>query len=129
MGASNGVLYGAVDGVSMVAQDAIRARRAFVPVPLSAGGLLGRFVKSAGLADFSHDQMTYLAWGRGMDTTKMRAVLGLEPKFTSRTAFEDFISSVGSGVPGSAAIGAAVNGLAGAATGVLTRILPTGRNS
>ena len=73
--------------------------------------------------------MTYLAWGRGMDTTRMREVLGLEPEFTTRTAFEDFISHVGSGLPGSAAIGAAVNGLAGSAANVLARVLASGRNS
>ena len=97
-------------------------------MPLSAGGLQGRFVKTAGLVDFSQDQMQYLAWGRAMDTTKMREVLHLEPEFTTRTAFEDFISHVGFGLPGSAAIGAAANGLAGSAANVLTRVMASGRN-
>jgi UDP-glucose 4-epimerase len=80
---------------------------------------LARFVKRAGLADFSPDQMQYLAWGRGMDTTRMREVLGLEPEFTTRTAFEDFISHSGPGLPG-ASIVSAVGGLAGSAARVLT---------
>ena len=127
-GAPVGIVNVAGDGVITVQQAARLSGRVSVPVPLFAGGLLGRFVKSTGLADFSQDQMQYLAWGRGMDTTKMREVLRLEPEFTTRRAFEDFITHVGSGVPGSAAIGAAVNGLAGSAANVLTHVLPSGRN-
>jgi UDP-glucose 4-epimerase len=128
MGAPVGIVNVAGDGVITVQQAARLSGRASIPVPLSAGGLLGRFVKSAGLADLSEDQMQYLTWGRGMDTTRMREVLHLEPEFTTRAAFEDFISHVGSGLPGSAAIGAAVNGLAGSAANVLTRVLASGRN-
>ena len=128
MGASVGIVNVAGDGIITVQQAARLSGRPTVPVPLAAGGLLGRFVKRAGLADFSQDQMQYLAWGRAMDTTKMREVLHLEPEFTTRTAFEDFISHVGFGLPGSAAIGAAANGLAGSAANVLTRVLASGRN-
>jgi UDP-glucose 4-epimerase len=87
-------------------------------VPLRAAGLLSRFVKRSGLADFSPDQMQYLAWGRGMDTTRMREVLRLEPEFTTRTAFEDFTSRARPGLPG-AAIAAVTGGLAGSAAKVL----------
>ena len=97
-------------------------------MPLSAGGILGQLAKRAGLADFSQGQMRFLAWGRGMDTTRMREVLRLEPKFTTRTAFEDFISSVGAGLPGGAAIGAALSGLVGSAVNVLGRAPTPGRN-
>ena len=128
MGAPVGIVNVAGDGIITVLQAARLAGRASIPVPLSAGGLLGQFVKRAGLADFSRDQMQYLAWGRGMDTARMREVLRLEPEFTTRTAFEDFISHAGSGLPGSAAIAAAVNGLAGAAGSVLTHTLASGRN-
>ena len=127
-GAPVGIVNVAGDGIITVQQAARLSGRVSVPVPLSAGGLLGRFVRSAGVADFSRDQMQYLAWGRGLDTTKMREVLHLEPKFTTRTAFEDFISHVGSGLPGSAAVGAAVNGLAGSAANVLTHLLASRRN-
>ena len=128
LGAAVGIVNVAGDGVITVQQAARLSGRVSVPVPLSAGGLLGRFIKSAGLADFSQDQMQFLAWGRGMDTTKMREVLHLEPEFTTRAAFEDFISHAGSGLPGSAKIGAAANGLAGAAANVLTSVLASGRN-
>jgi UDP-glucose 4-epimerase len=114
-----GIVNVAGDGIITVQQAARLAGRPALPVPLSASGLLARFVKRAGLADFSPDQMQYLAWGRGMDTTRMREVLGLEPEFTTRTAFEDFISHSGPGLPG-ASIVSAVGGLAGSAARVLT---------
>ena len=122
-----GIVNVAGDGMITVQQAARLAGRPTVPVPLSACGLLGQFVKRTGLADFSSDQMQYLAWGRGMDTTRMREVLGLEPEFTTRAAFEDFISHTGSGRPGTA-ITAAVGALAGSAAKVLTRSHSSGRN-
>jgi len=128
VGGSVGIVNVSGDGIITLQQATRLSGRAAIPLPLSAGGLLGRFIKRAGLADFSQDQMQYLAWGRGMDTTRMREVLRLEPKFTTRMAFEDFISHVGSGLPGSATIGAAVNGLAGSAANVLTHVLESGRN-
>ncbi|MDQ1482173.1 MAG: UDP-glucose 4-epimerase [Actinomycetota bacterium] len=122
-----GIVNVAGDGIITVQQAARLAGRPTIPVPMSAGGLLGQIVKRAGLADFSADQMQYLAWGRGMDTTRMREVLRLEPSFTTRTAFEDFISHTGSGLRG-AEIAASVGGLAASAAKVLTRSNSLGRN-
>jgi UDP-glucose 4-epimerase len=128
MGAPVGIVNVAGDGIVSLQQAVRLVRRPWVPVPLSAGGLLGRFVKRAGLADFSWDQMQHLAWGRVLDTTRMREVLRLEPEFTTRTAFDDFVSHLGSGVPGTAAIGSAVSGLAGSAGKALTHAMNSGRN-
>ena len=86
------------------------------------------YVKRAGLADFSQEQMQFLAWGRGMDTTRMREVLGLEPEFTTRTAYEDFASHSGTGPPG-AAITSAAGGLAGSAARVIGRSHALGRHA
>jgi UDP-glucose 4-epimerase len=122
-----GIVNVAGDGIITVQQAARLAGRPTVPVPLSACGLLGRFVKRTGLADFSADQMQYLAWGRGMDTTRMREVLDLEPEFTTRTAFEDFAAHAGPGQPGTA-IAAAASGLAGSVAKVLVCSHPSGRN-
>jgi UDP-glucose 4-epimerase len=128
MGPPVGIVNVAADGIITVQQAARLARRATIPLPLSAFGLLGQFGRRAGLADFSQEQMQYLAWGRGMDTTRMREVLRLEPEFTTRSAFEDFLSHARSGLPGSATIAAAVDGLAGSAVKVLTRPDSSGRN-
>jgi len=122
-----GIVNVAGDGIITVQQAARLSGRPTVPVPLSACGLLGRFVKRAGLADFSADQMQYLAWGRGMDTARMREVLGLEPEFTTRKAFEDFAAHAGPGRP-RAAIVAAAGGLAGSAAKVLAGNHSPGRN-
>jgi UDP-glucose 4-epimerase len=128
VGPPAGIVNVAADGMITVQQAARLAGRPTVPVPLSACGLLGQFVKRTGLADFSPDQMQYLAWGRGMDTTRMREVLGLEPEFTTRAAFEDFIAHTGSALPGTG-ISAAVGAMAGTAAKVLTCSHPSRRNS
>jgi UDP-glucose 4-epimerase len=128
MGPPVGIVNVAAEGMVTVRQAARLLGRATVPVPLSAFGLLSQFVKRAGLADFSQEQMQYLAWGRGMDTTRMREVLRLEPEFTTREAFDDFSSHTRSGLPGSARLTAAVGGLADSAVKVLARSDFPGRN-
>ena len=128
MGPPVGIVNVAADGVVTVRQAARLLGRATVPMPLPTFGLLSQFVKRAGLADFSQEQMQYLAWGRGMDTTRMREVLRLEPKFTTRAAFAEFSSYCGSGVPGGAAIAGAVGGLADSAIKVLARADSSGRS-
>jgi len=47
-------------------------------------------------------------------------VLRLEPEFTTRSAYEDFIAHARSGLPGSATIAAAAGALADSAVKVLT---------
>jgi UDP-glucose 4-epimerase len=121
-----GIVNVAGDGIITVKQAARLAGRPTIPVPLSAAGLLGQVVKRAGLADFSQDQVQYLAWGRGLDTTRMRRVLHLEPEFTTRTAFEDYVTHTGSGMAGAAI--AAADSLTGVATRVLSRSHASGRN-
>jgi len=123
-----GIVNVAADGIITVRQAARLSGRATVPVPLSAFGLVSQFVKRSGLADFSQEQMQYLAWGRGVDNARMRAVLRLEPEFTTRSAFEDFISQARSGLPGTAMIGAVAGGLADSAVKVLAHSEPSGRN-
>ena len=81
------------DGVLSVSQAARIAGRPILPVPMPAGGWVGQVVRRSGLADFSPEQMQYLAYGRGLDTTRMREVLKFTPAFTSRGAFEDFVAA------------------------------------
>jgi UDP-glucose 4-epimerase len=124
-----GIVNVAGDGVITVQQAARLAGRPSVSVPMAATGLLGQFVKRSGLADFSEDQMQYLAFGRGMDTTRMRTVLHLEPGFTTRAAFEDFVAQAGTGLPGQAVLGSVANSLASHAAGILSHALPAGRGA
>jgi UDP-glucose 4-epimerase len=101
LGPAAGVVNIAGDGVITTKQATRLIGRPSVPVPLTSSGWLGQLVRRSGLADFSPDQMAFLAYGRGLDTTRMRSVLGLEPQFSTREAFEDFARlHRGTGFPG-----------------------------
>ena len=127
-GTATGVVNLAGDGVVTVLQAAAMVGRPVLPLPLQSAGMVGGFAKRLGLADFSADQMSFLAFGRGLDTSRMRTVLDFEPRFTSRAAFEDFARTVGPAVPAAAIVGDAVSGIAGSASQVVLRALGTGRN-
>lgn len=127
VGDAKGVVNIAGDGVITVLQAAAIVGRPMVPVPLPAAGLIGGFAKRLGLADFSPDQMSLLAYGRGIDTTRMGSVLGFEPTFSTRAAFEDFAASVGPPVPGAGVFTDVVGGLAGTATQTVLRTLGAGK--
>ncbi|MBK9475020.1 MAG: NAD-dependent epimerase/dehydratase family protein [Tetrasphaera sp.] len=92
-GHATGTINIAGDGVVTVLQAVAVAGRMMVPVLLQGAGLVGGIAKRMGLADFSVDQLSLLAFGRGLDTTRMREVLGFEPNYTTRQAFEAFIES------------------------------------
>ena len=47
-------------------------------------------MRQARVSDFSPEQLGFLTYGRGVDTTRMRTVLGFEPQFTTAEAFADF---------------------------------------
>ena len=126
-GHATGLVNVAGDGVVTVLQAAAIAGRPVVPMPLPAAGFIGGMTRRLGLADFSPDQMSFLAFGRGLDTTRMRTVLGFEPRYTTRAAFEDFAATLGSVAPAAAAVGDAVSGAAGAASQALLKALGAGR--
>ncbi len=90
-----GMFNVAGDGVLLLSQAIRRAGRASVAVPGPLVGLVGRGFITAGLADFSPEQVRFLTYGRGMDTTRMRQVLHFEPRYTTRGAFDDFVSARG----------------------------------
>jgi UDP-glucose 4-epimerase len=111
------------DGVITVMQAAAMVGRPILPVPRQAGGLFGGMVKRVGLADFSDDQMQYLAFGRGLDTTRMRTALHFDPDYTTRQAFASFAENVTPLVPGAAGAVHAVQGAAGTAVQALAHAL------
>ena len=126
-GPATGLVNVAGDGVITVHQAARLAGRPTVPVPLPAAGALGQLFRRARLADFSADQMQFLSWGRGLDTSRMREVLGFEPRFSTRAAFEDFVAHAVPGVPGVGAARALVDGAAGSLARALALAAPVGR--
>ncbi len=125
---SIGIVNIAGDGIVTVAQAAALVGRPIMPIPLPAAGLLGTMVKRSGLADFSSDQMQYLAHGRGLDTTRMRDVMHFEPSYTTREAFVDFARNARNPLPGAGAVGTAVQGAAGGAATAIAHLWPAGRN-
>ncbi|WP_148613623.1 NAD-dependent epimerase/dehydratase family protein [Nocardioides rubriscoriae] len=82
------------DGILMLSQAVRRLQRPAVRLPGFAVGSLGSALRSARVADFSPEQKSFLTYGRGVDTTQMRQVLGFEPRFTTAEAFADFASGL-----------------------------------
>ncbi|EWT03530.1 epimerase [Intrasporangium oryzae NRRL B-24470] len=121
-GPSVGIVNVAGEGFLTVTQCAAIARRPILPVPLAAAGMIGSIVKRSGLADFSADQLTFLAFGRGLDTTRMRTVLGFEPQFTTREAFEDYVRYLRPAVPGVDGVGDVVSDAAEVTAAAIGRV-------
>ena len=46
------------------------------------------------VSDFSPEQLGFLTYGRGVDTTRMRTQLGFEPTYTTAEAFADFCREI-----------------------------------
>jgi len=83
------------DGVMLLSQAVRRLRTPTVPLVRPAVGGVAALLKSARMADFSPEQLGFLTFGRGVDTSRMRAELGFEPSYTTEQAFADFASGVG----------------------------------
>lgn len=90
----HGTFNVAGDGILMLSQALRRLGRPSVPLPSFAASQVGSFVRQSRVADFSPEQIAYLTYGRGVDTRRMREVLGFEPRFTTATAFDDFRRAV-----------------------------------
>ena len=82
------------DGIMMLSQAVRRLARPTVSLPPFAVGSVGSALRSARLADFSPEQQAFLTYGRGVDTTQMREVLGFEPRHTTAEAFADFAAGL-----------------------------------
>ena len=83
------------DGMLMLSQAVRRLGKPSVALPGVAVGRLGSVLRQARVADFSPEQLGFLTYGRGVDTTRMRTELGFEPRFTTASAFADFGVSLG----------------------------------
>ena len=78
------------DGVVMLSQALRRLRRPTLALPGFAVGSLGSALRSARVADFSPEQVSFLTYGRGVDTTRMRTELGFHPVRSTAEALTDF---------------------------------------
>ncbi len=85
------------DGVLMLSQALRRLGRPAVAVPPVLMGGIGSLFRQARYADLSSEQTSFLTYGRGLDTTRMREMLGFEPTYTTAAAFDDFAQALGPG--------------------------------
>ncbi len=83
------------DGVILLSQAIRRAGRPFLPLPSPAAPWIGQVLRRLGVADFSPEQMRFLAYGRVVDTTAMREILGFTPRYSTVEAFDDFVQQQG----------------------------------
>ena len=86
------------DGVITLKQALRRLGRPSLPLPGFAVPGFGSAIRQTRVADFSPEQVAFLTFGRGLDTTRMRSMLGFEPRFTTAGAFADFARSIGPGL-------------------------------
>jgi UDP-glucose 4-epimerase len=95
-----GIFNVAGDGIMMLSQAIRRLGRPSIPMPAFAISSLGRNLKPTGLTPdgFSPEQVRFLTYGRGLDTTRMREVLGYTPTYTTEEAFADFARSLAPGL-------------------------------
>jgi UDP-glucose 4-epimerase len=82
------------DGVIYLSQAIRRLGRPAFRLPSFTAAGTAAVVRRFRLADFSPDQITFLTYGRGIDTTRMRTELGFEPEYTTAAAFDDFRRSL-----------------------------------
>jgi UDP-glucose 4-epimerase len=95
---ATGTFNVAGDGVITLTQAVRRLGRPSLPLPAFAVSSFGSAIRQTRVADFSPEQVAFLTFGRGLDTTRMRERLGFEPAFTTASAFADFAASVAPGV-------------------------------
>lgn len=81
------------DGIVLLSQAVRRAGRAVLPVPAQMAPFVGAIVRQLGLADFSPEQVKFLRYGRGVDTTRMRTVFGFNPQHTTSETFDAFVAA------------------------------------
>ena len=108
LGDHGGTFNIAGDGVVTLSQAIRRAGRPSIPLPQPAAPWIGQFLRRLGVADFSTEQMRFLSYGRVVDTTRMKDVLGFAPRYSTREAFDDFVARQGLHGPLSADVVGAV---------------------
>jgi UDP-glucose 4-epimerase len=98
------------DGIVMLSQAVRRLGTPSVPLPTFAATQVGSLLRQSRIADFSPEQIAYLTYGRGVDTTRMREVLGFEPEHTTASAFDELRGAMAPG-PGAEEHGSVVEDL------------------
>ncbi len=100
--------------IILLSQAVRRLGRPALALPSFALSPVGSVFGQARRADLSPEQVAYLTYGRGMDTSRMRTVLGFRPRWSTPAAFADFAAAVGPGVLAPHRVHAAERSIAGA---------------
>jgi len=82
------------DGILTLSQAARRLQRPTVPLPGFAFGALGGALRRARVAEYSPELRSFLTFGRGVDTSRMRTELGFEPRYSTAETLDDFASTL-----------------------------------
>ncbi|MTV24436.1 NAD-dependent epimerase/dehydratase family protein [Nitriliruptoraceae bacterium ZYF776] len=90
-GDSSGIYNVAGDGVLYLSQCIRLAGRLPAPVPTPLVNAVASAFRRGRKADVASDQLRFLQYGRGVDTTKLRRELGFTPRYTTRQTFEDYL--------------------------------------
>src|SRR6201991_619058 len=78
-------------GIVMLSQAIRRAGRIPLPVPGFGVWALDSLRRANRYTEIDREQFNYLSYGRVMDTARMRAELGYQPKWTTAEAFDDYV--------------------------------------
>jgi UDP-glucose 4-epimerase len=116
VGEVTGTFNVAGDGILTLSQAVRRIGRPALPMPGFALPAFGSAIRQTRVADFSPEQVAFLTFGRGLDTTRMRSMLGFEPAFTTAQAFADFACSLSPGLFAADRVRATESALVGALT-------------
>jgi UDP-glucose 4-epimerase len=103
----HGTFNVAGEGLMMLSQAIRRIGRPSVKLPTFAVATFGSAMRQARLADFSPELVAFLTFGRGVDTTRMRTVLGYAPRYSTQAAFADFSTVLTPGLLSAARVEAA----------------------
>jgi UDP-glucose 4-epimerase len=93
----HGTFNVAGDGILMLSQAIRRLGKPSIPIPSFAVSQVGSLVRQSRVTDFSPEQIAYLTYGRGVDTGRMREVLGFIPQHTTESAFDELHRAIGPG--------------------------------
>jgi len=82
------------DGLLTLSQVARRLQRPTVPLPGFAFAGIGGVLRRARLAEYTPELRSFLTYGRGVDTSRMRDELGFTPTYSTAETLDDFASTL-----------------------------------
>jgi UDP-glucose 4-epimerase len=78
-------------GVLMLSQAIAMAGRVNLPLPRMLASVARDLVRRSGYIDFTSEQIEYLKYGRGIDTSRIQQRLGFTARYSTLETFESFL--------------------------------------